>query len=167
MECVDYYCEKCRVTGRLWLREQPPKDYPCPKCGEAVSVYNPDAASGVPKTETSYTKGPWDIVPLAHCQAIQAGPDNRICTLWDHVDFEGAPCGSIESQNKTQEEIDANARLLAAAPTLYEALKACLPAVEFYVDYSGKDQVVLHDAREALRMVEGDEWGTDEPSMPE
>jgi len=75
-------------------------------------------------TKQKHTQGPWDIVRLAHCSAIQAGPDNRICTLWDHVSLNGEPCGSIESQNKTQAEIDANARLIAAAPALLAACKA-------------------------------------------
>lgn len=73
-------------------------------------------------TATKYTPGPWDLLPLARCQAVQAGPDRRICTLSDHVEHEGTPCGSIESQDKTQDEIDANARLIAAAPELLEAL---------------------------------------------
>ena len=36
------------------------------------------------------------------------------------------PCGSIEGQNKQQEEINANAQLIAAAPELLEALEEVL-----------------------------------------
>jgi len=72
---------------------------------------------------SKHTPGPWDVQQLASCQAIQAGPKIRICHLPDHIEHDGEPCGSIESQDKTQDEIDANARLIAAAPELLAALR--------------------------------------------
>jgi len=55
---------------------------------------------------------------------------HRICVLYDHAEHDGKPCGSIESQNKAQDEIDANARLIAAAPDLLEACRAALGVME-------------------------------------
>jgi len=80
--------------------------------------------------KTKHTPGPWDLLPLAACQAIQAGPRNRICVLYNHVEHDGIPCGSIESQSKAQDEIDANAWLIAAAPDLLKACRAALGVME-------------------------------------
>jgi len=81
------------------------------------------------KRNQKHTPGPWDLVPLAHCQVVQAGPNRRICELMDHQEINDQPCGSIASQDKTQEEIDANACLIAAAPELLAALRACCAAL--------------------------------------
>lgn len=102
---------------------------------------------------SKHTPGPWDLLPLAACQAVQAGPDNRICHLPDHVEFDGSPCGSIESQDKTQDEIDANARLIAAAPELLEALQRIMHYANTgasVCDVNTSEQPEFIAAREAI-----------------
>jgi hypothetical protein len=78
------------------------------------------------ETKTTHTPGPWKIKKLDVCTAIETDSESRIVSLSDHFDYQGNPCGSIESQDKTQDEIDANARLIAAAPALLVACKASL-----------------------------------------
>jgi len=70
-----------------------------------------------------HTPGPWETKRLHCVTAIETESASRITCLFDHQDYAGEPCGSIESQDKTQAEIDANARLIATAPELLEALK--------------------------------------------
>ena len=80
--------------------------------------------------KTKHTPGPWKTRHFACCTAIETDTESRITSLFDHFDYQGKPCGSIESQDKTQDEIDANARLIAAAPALLEALKAVVAKVD-------------------------------------
>jgi len=74
-------------------------------------------------SNTKHTPGPWRTLNLVSATAIHAASGSRVCHLSYYVEFNGSPCGSIESQDKTQEEIDANARLISAAPELLEALE--------------------------------------------
>ena len=69
-----------------------------------------------------HTPGPWTTKKLMSVTAIEHGDGGRVCHLPHHMEHEGEPCGSIESQDKTQEEIDANAHLIAAAPGMLETL---------------------------------------------
>ena len=81
-------------------------------------------------THTAHTLGPWSIAPSFAGQWIKAG-NSYICPLPDHIEHEGQPCGSVASQDKTQAEINANARLIAAAPELLAALIAIKTQAEF------------------------------------
>ena len=69
------------------------------------------------------TQGKWHKVELDACYSIQNDNRSRICTIPKHMEHEGNPCGSIISQDKTDEELQANAALIAAAPELLEACK--------------------------------------------
>ena len=86
--------------------------------------------------KTTHTPGPWSIAPSFAGQWIKAG-NSYICPLPDHIEHEGKPCGSVASQDKTQAEINANARLIAAAPELLTALTGILATAEF-VDAGNK-----------------------------
>ena len=83
-----------------------------------------------------HTPGPWYVEKLLHIQCVTAEPGNmfqQIVPLVNHQENDGHPYGSITSQNKTQDEIDANARLIAAAPELLEVAKAIVNAA-FYTE---------------------------------
>lgn len=62
-------------------------------------------------SDSRHTPGPWEVGELDHNgQRIVRGEHIEICTCWHHS------VGSIEK------EMEANARLIAAAPDLLEAL---------------------------------------------
>ena len=93
-----------------------------------------------------HTPGPWETKRLHCVTAIETESASRITCLFDHQDYAGEPCGSIESQDKTQAEIDANARLIAAAPELFEAIKVLVT-----VATPNTDPVVMFVAIERAR----------------
>lgn len=62
--------------------------------------------------ERAFTHGPWFVTDDDSVgQAVVRNADIEVCTCWHHC------VGSIEK------EMRANARLIAAAPAMYEALK--------------------------------------------
>lgn len=79
----------------------------------------------------SHTPGPWEIgFRNDYHQSVTSGT-TPIVSLPNAQEYRGAPCGSVYSQGKTQEEIDANACLIAAAPDL---LQSCKKAEQLYKD---------------------------------
>ena len=67
----------------------------------------------------TYTPGPWEVgEDDANGQAVVRSEHTEICTCWHHC------VGSIEQQMR------ANALLIAAAPELLEALKAMVNECE-------------------------------------
>ena len=63
-------------------------------------------------TKTAHTPGPWEVAYLDHNgQRVVRAEHIEVCTCWHHS------VGSIEK------EMEVNARLIAAAPELLEALK--------------------------------------------
>lgn len=61
------------------------------------------------------TPGPWEAAYLdQNGQRVVRGEDIEVCTCWHHC------VGSIEK------EMEANARLISAAPELLEALRAAV-----------------------------------------
>jgi hypothetical protein len=79
----------------------------------------------------SHTPGPWKTKTLQAVTAIENFNGSRICSLAHRFEDErGYSIGSIEAQDKSQAMIGANARLIAAAPDMYEALidlSKCFP----------------------------------------
>ena len=79
--------------------------------------------------KSKHTKGPWKTERKNCCTHIVSesqkgihGWQSYITTLGDHLEYDGKPCGHIEGQDKTQAEINANVRLIAAAPEMLAAL---------------------------------------------
>lgn len=103
--------------------------------------------------ETKHTPGPWVVEPtiIEHPSAAYVTPDRQdgrpyggpICTLQDceHI-------GGI-----TVDECKANARLIAAAPDMLEALEALLGAVPPHV--LKKWPNITKKARAAIAKAEG------------
>lgn len=82
------------------------------------------------KTETKFTKGPWTHTPFKlkylSVHADSGDPHQsrgRICQIDDWQE-------SAFGITRIREEIEANARLIAAAPELFEALQGVLEVVE-------------------------------------
>ena len=91
------------------------------------------------KQET-HTPGPWTTSRSTHGTWIESKSIDsnwskqkngnyagrwagHVVSLPDHMEQDGVQCGSIAGQDKTQGEIDANARLIAAAPDMLEMCK--------------------------------------------
>ena len=70
-----------------------------------------------------HTPGPWKVNKQFVSGVSIESMNGRIVFLNNHVECEGKPCGSISSQDKSQEEINANAQLISAAPDLLAACK--------------------------------------------
>jgi hypothetical protein len=75
-----------------------------------------------------HTPGPWQVCERESCWAIQpetgkaAGNHNDV--VYVPKPYPGDPtAGSVPSQGRTERELEANARLIAAAPDMYEQLE--------------------------------------------
>lgn len=95
-----------------------------------------------------HTPGPWSFEGPSHSIIVWAGEDSRVCFM------------------TSDGPAEANARLIAAAPALLEALKATrnalVVAVRASVDIEGFDpaeHVLVKRADEAIRQATGGENG--------
>lgn len=118
--------------------------------------------------ETPWTKGPWsvcfydcgDAPYLDHngpCPSIQA-PEDQDCAI---VHWDGFKQEYWSSANGNQKQIEANARLIAAAPELAEVLETLLggdPNGNFAFMMAGNpnaSEAFLARARALLTRIEG------------
>ena len=85
-----------------------------------------------------HTLGPWN------CNKASAGGREIIVSEVSPVDV-----AVLSHRDKTQAEINANARLIAAAPEMYEALKLLTELFDKHDDCSALDKTV--EARRASR----------------
>ncbi|MCK9569769.1 hypothetical protein M0R72_12570 [Candidatus Pacearchaeota archaeon] len=107
-------------------------------------------------SEAKHTAGPWHTDRRYGCHAIVDSKGQDLC----YQDVEaysgpGEPAGSVTSRGRTTFELEANARLIAAAPDLLAACKelfalACMPS-QFT---ESKRQKLLDHARDAIARAE-------------
>lgn len=109
-----------------------------------------------------FTDGPWRVVNYdcgdksyydhnGPCPSIVA-PDDQDCAI---VHWDGFKQAYWSSANGNQKQIEANARLIAAAPELLEALEVAVSALEWAdqtVDVRGAQLI----ARAALAKARGE-----------
>lgn len=102
------------------------------------------------------TQGKWKTKKLQCCIAIETESGSRIVSIPDKFELNGKPCGSIISQDKTQAELESNARLMAAAPELLEACKGLIAAINNPNPDAG-DNVAFaeNEALKAIAKAEG------------
>jgi hypothetical protein len=100
-------------------------------------------------TKATHTPGPWMADRRNSCWAILSQQHNPyVVFVSDHHEYGGKPCGSVCSQDKPQAEIDANARLIAAAPQL---LAACAAAYGTLYDRTSELGIQMAEAIRAAR----------------
>ena len=86
-----------------------------------ASLSVPAQARPTGSSRPEYTPGPWDVGYLdINSQRVVVGEHIEICTCWHH---------SVEA---IEREMEANARLIAAAPEMLEALKRTLSWLSSY-----------------------------------
>ena len=94
-------------------------------------------------TSPAHTPGPWDVEPKGSRHFVD-GADGLTVAYLDRAGV------------RERSEIEANARLIAAAPELLEALEAVLPDLEHYVATHGPGpDKRLAAARAAIAKAKG------------
>ena len=93
--------------------------------------------------KAAHTPGPWN------CNRSSASGYDIVCSENSPTDV----C-VISRRDKTTGEIDANARLIASAPDLIEALRAVV-ATEIYLPDHPQRQAAYRNARAAIAKAEG------------
>ena len=142
-DCSDHaYCAECAK----WFC---PKHHLHPAHSEAdrakaLAIPHPEPASpGDPSMSAKHTPGPWRCGPGDGCAKVQAN--------------DGDLCATVYGGN--QETDYANARLIAAAPELLEALRACRRAMQN--DWTNKprigDEAVCARADLAIARASGED----------
>jgi len=89
-----------------------------------------------------YTKGEWTVIQ----------DEASALTIISGTKYVAKTSKAISRQDHL--EVQDNARLIAAAPQMYEALKALVPIIESFTPYQRKRPEVLR-AIEALAKAEG------------
>lgn len=96
-------------------------------------------------SETKHTPGPWRVSQFGRQTGSQI-------TVMGADDFAVARC-----MDRTPEEHEADARLIAAAPEMYDALKRLWLEIQRYehIGHEGSELLeVMSDAREAIAKAE-------------
>ena len=95
--------------------------------------------------KTQHTPGPW------HSQR----PHGSDIPVWG-VDEKSRGCVALVNMSAERAtEAAANARLIAAAPEMYEALKALVESLDWEAKRSGTTYAGHEDARAAIAKAEG------------
>ena len=98
-------------------------------------------------TTASHTPGPWTLSPWTASSDIAIHGYNDGQRQWI-----GDVVGDTDSEHATDANRDANARLIAAAPDMLEALKGLMPMWQ-----SGIDEPWVKAARDAIAKATGTE----------
>ena len=99
--------------------------------------------------DTKFIPGPWSIGPVDDCQITHLGPDGGR--------YEIADISGDYNQPELWPIMEANARLISAAPDMYEALKKLVERIDFnggIGEYQGGPAFVMEKARAALAKVQ-------------
>lgn len=112
-------------------------------------------------TDKGWTAGPWEYYPATNYLGFAIAPLGTLPTL---AAVE-RPRGNANTLNVTAfnfpGETEANARLIAAAPDLYEALDRLVTKYGFHDDGTPKDWTEYQDARAALLRANPNRGGDD------
>jgi hypothetical protein len=102
--------------------------------------------------EKMHTAGPWQIVPYGDGDSlvVHAGEDERVCFMATPGESPGA-----------MSRIEANARLIAAAPAMYEALEALLAEVKAH-GFGGDNEDIQNACRKAEAALQSAKVGSHE-----
>jgi len=104
-------------------------------------------------TEVKWTPGPWNASRFG-CQVLTGDSWNSICELKGDARWQDGH-GSYQQEYEWQVQ-EANARLIAAAPEMAEALAALLLQIEQGIDPLGNpDRAAYNAARAALSKAGG------------
>ena len=95
------------------------------------------AAESVAAASASHTPGEWNVGALDKNDQRRVGSDNGRLIATCHHECVGA----------LEIEMEANARLIAAAPELLEALEACLPHLQVYTPHWSATKAAIKKAR--------------------
>lgn len=132
---LDYAKERIQGAGFAWFED-----------------FGPQEPDPTPPTPAGHTPGPWNVTEMSE------------------QDRHGRTCNKIESYDKTlgfvahvyakqsREEQEANAALIAAAPELFQALKALIAhptTAEVDCDEAQRHGHALNAARAAIAKAEG------------
>lgn len=104
---------------------------------------------------SKHTPLPWKVEERRNVSAIVHDGGNDICVLHFHYEHCGEPCGTLESQDKTTEEIKANAVFIARACNAHEYLLGALKQLSAALDEFDFDPALQAAARAAIAKAEG------------
>lgn len=102
-------------------------------------------------SKPQHTPGPWRTVTLVKLTQIRKPVAITVCDEYSNQIAKIAH----EPKHGTSDCAEANARLIAAAPTMYEALKALVESLDWEAKRSGTTYAGHEDARAALRLGDG------------
>jgi hypothetical protein len=97
-------------------------------------------------SEAKHTPGPWD-----YSAKLSASENHRGFRIWEHGD--SWVLADVMPMDEDGKQGEANARLIAAAPELLEALKTCLLIVEHLAAESAPTTIA--EARAAIAKATG------------
>lgn len=102
-----------------------------------------------------FTRGPWRFNPgesnISHTNVIR----DRSIGAVDQDYGAGYHIADVWRDGELMKEAEANARLIAAAPELYEALKAALISVELDASEVNNQEPLIAQIKAAIQKAEG------------
>ena len=109
---------------------------------------------------SEYTPLPWKVEERRNVSAIVHDGGNDICVLHFHYEHCGEPCGALESQDKTTEEIKANAVFIAGACNAHDDLVDALEDMirRFAPTDDGLGEAEIASAARARDAIANAEW---------
>ena len=107
-----------------------------------------------------FTKGPWEVVGIVGCDLYVRAVSTTLSRVELRITSGIGGYRPLVDGKRSLEEVEANARLIAAAPELYAALERVLGTVEhFFLTHADPDGSLWDNVvacREALSKVRGE-----------